>query len=96
MTFVSFGFVGFMILVIAAYFLIPKKGRWAVLLIASYLFYVLNSKWLALVLLAETAITFLIGLWIENSAKQVKEQIAAQKDTLTKESRKALQAKGIR
>ncbi len=94
MTFVSFGFVGFMILVIAAYFLIPKKGRWAVLLIASYLFYVLNSKWLALVLLAETAITFLIGLWIENSAKQVKEQIAAQKDTLTKESRKVLQAKG--
>lgn len=94
MTFVSFGFVGFMILVIAAYFLIPKKGRWAVLLVASYLFYLINSEWLVLVLLAETAVTFLIGLWIENSAKKTKQQIAQQKNELSKEARKALQSKG--
>lgn len=82
-----------MILVIAAYFLIPKKGRWAVLLVASYLFYLINSEWLVLVMLAETAVTFLIGLWLENNTKKTKLQIEQQKSELSKEARKALQAK---
>ena len=84
MAFVSFGFVGFMILVIAAYFLMPRKLRWWVLLAASYAFYLINSEWLVLVLLAETAVTFLIGRWIERSAAKGKERIAQQKETLTK------------
>ncbi len=93
MTFVSFGFIGFMILVAAVYFLIPRKWRWTVLLAASYLFYLINSEWLVLVLLAETAITFLTGLWIERVVKKTKQQIDRQKAELTKEARKALQAK---
>lgn len=92
MAFVSFGFIGFMILVIAAYFLMPRKLRWWVLLAASYAFYLINSEWLVLVLLAETAVTFLIGRWIERSAAKGKERIAQQKETLTKEARKALQS----
>ena len=93
MTFVSIGFIGFILAVIVAYFLIPRKWRWLVLLVASYIFYFLNSEWLVFVLLAETAVTFFTGLWMERKAEQTKQRIAQEKDKLSKEARKALQTK---
>lgn len=65
MAFVSFAFIGFMAIVAALYFVFPQKARWIVLLIASYVFFWVNSEWLILALFAQTLGTFLFGLWIQ-------------------------------
>lgn len=50
-----------MAVVFAAYFIIPKKARWIVLLVASYVFYWISSELLILVMFAQTLATYLIG-----------------------------------
>ena len=47
--------------VFAAYFLVPSKVRWVVLLIASYVFYWLYSEWLILIMFGQTLVTYLCG-----------------------------------
>ena len=41
MLFTSYGFLGFLLLLIPLYYLIPKRGQWILLLGGSYLFYFL-------------------------------------------------------
>lgn len=65
LSYVSGLFLAFVAAVIVAYFLVPKKGRWIVLLLASYTFFFLNSEWVILVLVFQTLVTYLCGLWIE-------------------------------
>lgn len=61
MAFVSVTFPLFVAVVTLLYFLVPKKCQWAVLLIASYVFFFLNSGWLVLILLFTTAVTYMTG-----------------------------------
>ena len=61
MPFVSIEFIAFMGVVFAAYFLVPAKVRWVVLLIASYVFYWLYSEWLILIMFGQTLVTYLCG-----------------------------------
>lgn len=65
MTFVEYSFFLFVAAVLLVYYLVPLKFRWIVLLAGSYVFYWLNSKWLVLVLLGTTLLTWLMGLWIQ-------------------------------
>ena len=64
MSFASIAFVAFAALVAIVYFAVPKRVRWVVLLVASYIFFWINSEWLFLVLLVQTAITFGCGRWM--------------------------------
>lgn len=43
MAFTSFYFLVFAAAVVGVYFVVPKKGRWVVLLTAGYAFYLLSS-----------------------------------------------------
>lgn len=54
-------------IVLLIYFIVPKKVRYIVLLIASYFFYMCWNPKYALLILASTIITFLAGLFIEKS-----------------------------
>lgn len=54
----------FLPLVLLAYQLTPKKGRWIVLLLASYGFFWMISGILVLYLIGTTAFTYGIGVWI--------------------------------
>ena len=66
MSFFSLLFLAFLAILLIVYFLIPKKGQWICLLIASYVFYLWGGKWQAvLFLLATTATVFLGGLWMD-------------------------------
>ncbi len=64
MTFVSLPFLLFVAGTALLYFLFPLKIRWTVLLAASGLYYYLNCRELALVLLGTTLVTYLLGLAI--------------------------------
>ncbi|QGU95839.1 MBOAT family protein [Clostridium bovifaecis] len=67
MLFNSFSFLIFFPIVTVLYFLIPYKYRWILLLAASYYFYMSwNPKYVVLIL-TTTFISYLSGMWIENT-----------------------------
>ncbi len=59
MSFVSFEFLLFCLVSLILYYLIPKKYRWIILLIASYAFYTIGGKTTVLYLLFTTFTTYL-------------------------------------
>ena len=66
MLFNSLAFLVFMPIVFALYWLIPQKGRWILLLIASYYFYMSwNPKYVVLIL-GTTVVSYAAGLLLEN------------------------------
>ena len=92
----SYTSIKFFILVAATalvYFLFPKKYRWAVLLAASYVFYLFAGYKFVAFILFTTACTYLSGLWLERVTAQSKEYIAQNKDTLNREDKKKLKEK---
>ena len=62
MSFTSFPFFIFLLIVFAVYFLTPKKFQWVVTLIASYIFYIYTSLPAVLFLVFTTVSTFYTGL----------------------------------
>ena len=61
----SLGFLIFSFLVIFLYYVTPKKIRWIVLLLSSYIFYFISSKFLSVYLFLSTISVYLSGLFIE-------------------------------
>lgn len=58
----TLGFLIFVALVCLIYFIMPKKVRWVVLLVASYIYYFIASGKLAIFLIITTISIYLIGL----------------------------------
>lgn len=75
MLFNSLGFMIFMPLVFALYWLLPHKCRWFLLLVASYYFYMSwNPKYIVLILSA-TLVSYLAGLGLERTASPGKRKL---------------------
>ncbi|MCR5226281.1 MAG: MBOAT family protein [Eubacterium sp.] len=67
MTLFSVTFFIFLFLTILIYYMVPKKAQWAVLLIASYVFYCYGTGWKGILFILITTIsTYLSGRKIEN------------------------------
>lgn len=67
----------FLALVVLTYYLSPDKIRWAVLLIASYIFYAYWNLWVISILIFSTFISFFSGLLISQTLSLIKrKQIA--------------------
>lgn len=66
MNFLSLTFAVFFIISVALYYTVPKKARWCVLLLASFIFYVWSVPYLVLYLLFSVATTYAYGLWVKN------------------------------
>lgn len=66
MSFASLTFLVFLLGLMLAYFLVPGRARWGVLLAGSYGFIVLSSTHTAVYLLLATAATYFAALKIEN------------------------------
>lgn len=94
MAFVSLSFLIFIAIVIFLYFICPLRFRWVVLLVASYVFFWLNSEYLVLVLFGQTLVTYFIALWIDRINRKNKDYLAAHKDELSSAERKELKNKG--
>jgi alginate O-acetyltransferase complex protein AlgI len=68
MVFSSVAFLFFLLpLVLAAYYLAPRRARNTVLLVASLIFYTWGAGWIVFVLLASIALNFAIGLRVEQA-----------------------------
>jgi D-alanyl-lipoteichoic acid acyltransferase DltB (MBOAT superfamily) len=60
-------FVTFLVVVTIAYFLMPPRSRWALMLVASCAFYMFFVPVYILILLVTIGIDYLAGIWIEDS-----------------------------
>ncbi len=87
----SIGFVVFVAIVCMIYFLAPKKVKWAVLLIASYIYYFLSSGNLAVFLIITTISVYLLALGLnkiddntKNKCKSLDKQDKEQKKKIKK------------
>lgn len=89
MSFVSYGFVAFMVICLLVYYAAPKKFRYLVLLFASYVFYVLAMRQYVLYIVATTVTVYAAGLVIDRISKQQKAYIKENKGQLSKEEKKA-------
>lgn len=70
MNFNSLHFLVFLPVVLLLYWLIPQKFRWAILLIASYYFYMSWNAWLVFAILGTTLVSYGAGLAIQKTEKQ--------------------------
>lgn len=89
MLFTSYGFFGFAAVLIIAYYLVPKRAQWPLLLAASYIFYFIAGPGYLVYILATTATTWLtarvMGRDLARQARFLKER----KDELTREEKRA-------
>ena len=74
--------------VFLCYTLSPKKYKWIVLLVSSYIFYMINSGKLAVFLVITTAAVYFAGVFIN----KINDGFALAKKGLEKEDRKKLKA----
>lgn len=89
MLFTSYGFLGFLLLLIPLYYLIPKRGQWILLLGGSYLFYFLAGPDYLLYILTTTVTTWYAAGRIEDNARAASACLKEHKEDWDKEERKA-------
>lgn len=75
MTFNSFPFLIFYPIVAALYFLLPKKLKWPMLLIASYYFYAFYQAELLFLIIGTTFVSWISSLIIEKSSSRILKRI---------------------
>ena len=93
MLFTSYEFIGFMILVFALYYIVPKSWQWKLLLVASYAFYFIADPRYLLFILTTTISTYWISMKLEAVNKETSDYIAQHKSELSREDKKAYKAK---
>ncbi len=67
MNFNSLEFLIFLPVVVLLYWLLPHKGRWILLLVASYLFYMSWNVWLIGLIFLTTLISYIAGIGIDRT-----------------------------
>lgn len=80
----SIAFVIFSCAVIFLYYLIPKKFRWIVLLLSSYVFYFISSKFLSTYLLLSTLSVYISGIFIDKENEKLENKKIEKKKALKK------------
>lgn len=89
MLFTSYEFLGFLAVLFLAYYLIPKKWQWPLLLAASYLFYWAAGPEYLIYIAATTVTTYLAARQIEKNANRQSAYLKEHKAELSKEEKRA-------
>ena len=92
MLFTSYEFVAFLIISFLLYYLVPKKAQWMVLLALSYGFYLFSGVENLIFIVFTTVSSWLVAVWIERINSKTESYLAANRDTMDKDARKAYKA----
>ena len=92
MSFITIDFALFTAAALLVYYLFPKKARWVVLLIASYVFYGMTGILNLAYILITTVSAYLCAKLIEDKGNKQSEYLKENKETLTKEEKKTYKA----
>ncbi len=93
MSLISLKFFAFVAVVCFAYFILPKKTRWMVLLLASYAYYFIASKKLSIYLLITTISIYAIALGLDKIDKSTKIKCEGKEKEAKKELKKKAKTK---
>ena len=80
MLFTSYAFIGFLFLLVALYYVLPKKAQWPLLLLGSYVFYYFAGWKFLFYILAVTIITYIAGLLISRNKKSADARFSEMKE----------------
>ncbi len=92
MSFISIDFALFVAITLLVYYCFPKKYRWVVLLAASYVFYSFTGFANFAYILTTTVTAYFGAALIEKRGAEQKKYLNDNKETLTKEEKKAYKA----
>lgn len=89
MFFTSYEFIGFFMILLLLYYIIPRKWQWKLLLFASYLFYFAADPRFVLYIIAITVLTYAAARMMERNLIRQKAYLKEHKATLEREQVKA-------
>lgn len=92
MSFTSFTFILFVAVVILAYYLIPKKYQWFLLLLASYAFYLSRGLAHVLYIIGTTVFTYCAGRYMSSLREDFQRKLEAMGADVSKEQKRALKS----
>lgn len=90
MAYTSISFLAFLSVVLLAYYIVPKRFQWAVLLIASYVFYLFSGIPQVIFILGTTIVTYLSALWMQKKRDAYKAKLAELGKDITREKKQEL------
>ncbi len=93
MLFTSYGFIAFLAIMFAVYFLVPKRIQWVTLLVGSYVFYAFAGLEYLVFILFTTASAYVISRLLARALAKENGYIENNREALSKEERKAYRAK---
>ncbi len=89
----SLSFLLFLSVVLIIYYVIPKKFQWAVLLVASYVFYLFSGIEHVIFIIFTTLFTYLSGLWMQRIRSNMQGEISRMGKDVTKEEKREYKKK---
>lgn len=92
MSYTSIAFAGFVLLSLLAYYIVPKRFRYIVLLVFSYAFYVIACNKYVVYIILSTVTTYFAALKISDISDEQKDYLKQNKETLSREDKKAYKA----
>lgn len=93
MLFTSYGFILFAAVLLAVYYVFPKKYQWTLLLVASYLFYSFSGIENFAFIIFTTVSCFITAIIMEKRKQNEDAYVEKNKELLDKEQRKQYRAK---
>ena len=82
MSIISIKFLIFMLALLVTYYIVPRKYRWVILLLASGLFYYLSSGKLIIFITLSIISIFILGIWLDKINNRI--NVLDKKDTVLK------------
>lgn len=96
MSFISFTFLGFIIVLFIGYYLIPKRFQWIWLLVGSYFFYAYSTPLFAVFLLVSTVTTYIFPLQMYRITERQAAYFQRHKNELSRDEKKVVKAQNNR
>ncbi len=94
MLFTSASFIGFAALTLLAYYIVPKKFQWWILLASGLLFYALSGTEYIIFILYTALVTYLTAVFLQKKADEEDAFVEANRGNLEKSERKRIRAAG--
>lgn len=89
MLFASYGFIGFVIVLLVLYYVVPKRFRTGLLLASSVLYYAMADVRYLIFIAATVVSVWYLALKIEDNNRAIKAYVKLHKEDMTREEKKA-------
>ncbi len=96
MLFTSFGFIVFLAIMLAAYFITPARWQWVTLLVGSYVFYAFAGLECLIFILFTTVTAYAVSMLMKRAISRENAYVEEHRELMTKEERKDFRARSKR